>query len=68
MEPVTQFRQYGNYLPWEHGFLESSGHYKKGEQIIFCYANHYNGKTEQIETRYPIDCIKANNQKRKEFE
>ena len=51
----------GNYLPWESGYYESSGSYKKSTgELIFCYTYYFSGKAEQIETRHPIDCGKLN--------
>jgi len=51
----------GNYLPWESGYYESSGSYKKSNgELILCYTYYFSGKAEQIETKFPIDCAKLN--------
>jgi len=51
----------GNYLPWENGFYECSGNYKKSTgEMIYCYTYYFSGKAEQIETKFPMNCDALN--------
>lgn len=54
-------RKNENYLPWESGFYESSGSYRKSSgELVLCYTYYFSGKAEQIETVHWIDCDKLN--------